>query len=176
MPGGPLRLFVAVPVPPAAVASAVASFGPLLGGAGVRAVHAGSHHVTVRFLGTLTKDDLSGLPPRITAVASAASPTTARLTAIGGFPDDRNARVLWAAVEEDGTLRRLAEALRDLPGDPPTRPFVPHCTLARCEPPIRLPAPLPAVPGEPFRVDAVVLYRSRPGSPHERLEAFPLGR
>ena len=177
MPGGSLRLFVGVPVPEAAVAAATAASGELLVHPGVRPVPRGGHHVTLRFLGAVSEGDLPALVAAITVAASDVTASTARLRGLGGFPGGhRRARVLWAGVEDDGTLERLAEVLRSLPGDPPREAFTPHCTLARFDPPLALPE-LPEGPlGEAFPLDRMVLFRSRPGAAYEALEIFPLGR
>ncbi|MFM8999712.1 MAG: RNA 2',3'-cyclic phosphodiesterase [Actinomycetota bacterium] len=180
MPGGSIRLFVGVPVPDAAVASAAAAAGRLLTDRSARVVPAGSHHVTLRFLGAVTEGDLPSLVAAIALATSDVPATSARLRGLGAFPGGRRrARILWAGVADDGTLARLAAALRDLPGDRPQEPFVAHVTLARYDPPARVPeaSDAPGGPvGEAFPVDRVVLYRSRPGSAYEPLEIFPLGR
>lgn len=177
MAGGSLRLFVGVPVPAAAVASAIAAAGDVLALPNARAVPPGAHHVTLRFLGAVPEGDLSAIVARIADEVSGSPGTSARLEGLAAFPGGRRrARVLWAGVIDDGTLGRLAAGLRELPGDPPQDPFVAHCTLARFDPPANLPG-LPEVPvGEAFPLDRAVLYRSRPGSAYEPLEIFPLGR
>lgn len=177
MAGGSLRLFVGVPVPAAAVASATAAAGDALDLPGARVVPPGAHHVTLRFLGAVPQGDLPSIVATIVVAVSGCPATRARLDGLGSFPGGRRrARVLWAGFADDGTAGRLAAGLRGLPGDRPPDPFVAHCTLARFDPPAGLP-PLPQGPlGEEFPVDEVALYRSRTGTAHEVLEIFPLGR
>ena len=72
----------------------------------------------------------------------------------------------------------LDEALRaEFP--PERRAFTAHLTVARSDPPIALPAAFAEgeVRSEPFRVSALVLYRShlqRPAPRYEPLRSFPL--
>jgi 2'-5' RNA ligase len=63
---------------------------------------------------------------------------------------------------------------------PETRPFRAHLTVARSDPPLRLPADFGATQLEtaPFRVDRVTVFRShlrRPAPVYEPLERIPLG-
>ena len=139
-------------------------------------------HVTVKFLGQ-TWPRLEGwIRERVRDVARRHGPAPTRLTAMGSFPGRGRARVLWAGMDDEtGALRRIAAALDEAlrrEFRPETRPFSPHLTVARSEPPVRLPegfvAPLPPVA---FTVDRVVLFRShlrRPAPRYEPIEAFPL--
>jgi 2'-5' RNA ligase len=103
-----------------------------------------------------------------------AAPVATRLTAVGVFPSVRRTRVVWAGLEDPGgTLASLAARLDDLLADlvePEARPYTPHLTLARLNPPRDLSEFAPELVGlsvasEPFSIDRVVLYRSHL-SPH----------
>ncbi|MFM7719047.1 MAG: RNA 2',3'-cyclic phosphodiesterase [Actinomycetota bacterium] len=181
MPPRGMRLFVAVTVPAAAVAEATAAAAPWLSLPGTRRVRDGSQHVTVRFLGSVPEADLPEIARAIGEAARASRSGVVRLRGLGAFPG-RRARVLWAGVDDDGVLAALAVGLSGFPGPDGDRPYRPHLTLARYEPPARLeglPGPPGRAFGEPFPVRAVVLFRSHPGpegSRHEALGEFPLGR
>ena len=84
--------------------------------------------------------------------------------------------------DEAGGLAKIATALDDAlrrEFDPETRPFAPHLTMARSDPPLRLPQGFAERPLDPagFTVDRIVLFRSHLGRPaprYEALETFPL--
>jgi len=58
---------------------------------------------------------------------------------LGFFPNERRPRVFWSGIEASPNLARLASDIDralEKPGVPPEkRPFSPHLTLARFEPP-----------------------------------------
>ena len=69
-------------------------------------------------------------------------------------------------------------AVEEFPAE--KRPFHPHLTVARSDPPVKLPPSYTATPLEtdPWEVDRVVLFRSHLGRPaprYEPLARFPLG-
>ena len=112
------------------------------------------------------------------AVANAAG-FDARLDTIGGFPNERRARIVWAGSHRDvPQFTRLAECVRAVARGYATlddKPPVLHVTLAR----LREATRLPRFELKPcaLRVDAVVLYESLPGentSRYEVVERFPL--
>jgi 2'-5' RNA ligase len=181
----PLRLFVAFDVSEdtkAIVAEAIAPWREAYPKA--RWVPTENWHVTIKFMGRTwprlvewVNDTL-----RVTAATSAAFET--RLIGLGSFPSPGRARVLWAGLDDgDGRMAGLAAAIdaalaREF--EPEARAFRAHLTVARSEPPIRLPEDFAASPvtGPPFPVDRLVLFRShlqRPAPRYEPLATFPLG-
>lgn len=172
-----LRLFVAAWVPAAAVAEATAAATPFLRHAGMRLVPAGSHHVTLRFLGEVPETDVGWIEAALAVATDEVPPGFARLHGLGKFPV-RGPRgfALWAGILGGRPLLELSARLADLPGD--GRPLQPHVTLARFTPP----APLKDLPGgafgDPFPLDRVSLVRSDPGPDRPRyrtLREFLLG-
>jgi 2'-5' RNA ligase len=166
-PPRPLRLFVAVdPSEEArdAVASAITPWRGAVPEA--RWTDRAAWHVTLRFLGGTAPDLVE-----------------ARLDRLGTFPARGPARVLWAGIEDrSGRLARLAlavdAALTSL-FEPERRPLHPHLTVARLDPPRRVPEALTSTEVEPvtFTVDRVCLYRSHLGGGpprYELLAAAPL--
>jgi 2'-5' RNA ligase len=93
---------------------------------------------------------------------------------LGWYPNARNPRVFWAAVQNGDALPALAAdietALEPLGIAKETRAFTAHLTLAR----IKEPTPLEALRNAitqiesaefgSFLVDCFYLYRSQPGS------------
>lgn len=111
---------------------------------GVRWVAPRNLHLTLRFLGDISEEQLSRV---CLATAKAAqegpSPFTLSIKGVGAFPSSHHARVLWAGLTgNQKPLIQLHEILQDhlhIAGFPPEkRPFRPHITLAR----FRNPAPL----------------------------------
>jgi 2'-5' RNA ligase len=167
----PLRLFIAVDVPPgvqADLADAVMPFRDRIPGA--RWTRQEGWHVTLKFLGSTWPrllDEIGG------AVATAATGTEAfesSLTEIGVFPSVRRARVIWAGLSDPGDrFARLVEVLDDLLEDsfvPEKRSFTPHLTLARLSPSRDVSEFAPNLVGmtiasAPFPIDRLVLYRSQ---------------
>jgi 2'-5' RNA ligase len=180
----PLRLFVAIDIPEdvrSAVERAVAPIRERHPRA--RWVPTQNQHVTVKFLGSTWPRLVDTVTRLVGDVAAATAAVDTRVAELGAFPSRRRARVLWLGLEDpDEGLARIAAGLdealaRDFP--PETRAFTPHLTVARFEPPVALEGSpvVPEVPGRPFRVDELVLYRShlrRPAPVYEALARFPL--
>jgi RNA 2',3'-cyclic 3'-phosphodiesterase len=178
-----LRLFVAFDVSAGAADAVARAVEPWTGAIPhVRWVPRENWHVTLKFLGQ-TWPRLEGwVRDRVGEVARRSGSVPTRLTAMGSFPGRGRARVLWAGIDDaSGALGGIAAALDEALRQefrPEARPFSPHLTVARSEPPVRLPEgfaePLPPVA---FTVDRVVLFRShlrRPAPRYEPLEIFPL--
>lgn len=177
------RLFLGVPLTEEARGALEAHLRPHCGSLPGRQVPSVNWHLTLRFLGDTSPalresvaDELRGAP------LGAAFPLG--FAGLGAFPRPARATVLWLAVGEGAApLRALAaevEAAARRAGFPAEeRPFAPHLTLARVQPPRDLRELLSRTPPFPGRmpVDAVVLFRSRLGGGpprYEALERFPL--
>lgn len=136
-------------------------------------------HVTLAFLGSVDEEKIEQLCEALHGAAGEVAPFVARFDTIGGFPNQRRARIAWAGAERpDPGFARLAGAVRAA-----SRKFatldekhpVLHVTLAR----MREPVTLPRVALKPctLRVDGIVLVESLPGektSRYEILQRFPL--
>jgi 2'-5' RNA ligase len=180
----PLRLFVAFDVSVEAADEVARAIGPWVRQFPLaRWVPRENWHVTLKFLGQ-TLPRLEGwVHERVGETAAAAAPVATRLTTLGSFPSRGRARVLWAGIDDEvgglaGIAATLDETLRR-EFRPESRPLSPHLTVARSEPPIRLPDGFgdDALDAVGFTVDRIVLFRShlrRPAPRYESLEAFPL--
>jgi RNA 2',3'-cyclic 3'-phosphodiesterase len=181
----PLRLFAAVEIPPEAkrvVASAVAPWREQFPKA--RWSPEDNWHVTLKFMGRTWPRLRGWVEERMRAATGGVEPFEVRLEGLGAFPSAGRARVVWAGVS-DGTGRFAAlaaaidEALAtEFPVE--TRPWHPHLTVGRSDPPIPLPDGFVDSPVEPvgFRIDRVALFQShlrRPAPRYEALATFPLG-
>jgi RNA 2',3'-cyclic 3'-phosphodiesterase len=190
-----VRLFVAVELPPAALAAAATVSAVVrerverrAPAAHVTWIPTERMHLTIRFLGEVASS-------RVPALIDALSPPleTAMFTVAlgdpGAFPARGAPRVLWIGFSEGGeSLGRLEQevsARLENAGIPPeTRPFSPHLTLARVRDSrgLRLSALLEGVvvpPGSSGLIDAITLFESRlspKGPTYTALHRTPLGR
>lgn len=139
-------------------------------------------HLTLRFLGPSTPEQIGALGAPLAAAAGACPAFAAPVRGLGTFPDRGSPRVLWigmelpeAALELQRSCERAARAARFGREE---RPFRAHLTLGRW----RERAPRPALPEAELgaaRVDSLVLFRSdlhSDGARYTPLARFALGR
>lgn len=93
-------------------------------------------HLTLRFLGETTPDQLCRLAAGLDAVTTTHPPFSLTLGGLGGFPSPRQPRVLWLGV--GGSLAQLNHlqgqvevSVRNAGFVAEQRPFSAHVTLAR---------------------------------------------
>ncbi|HEY4189233.1 MAG TPA: RNA 2',3'-cyclic phosphodiesterase [Candidatus Limnocylindrales bacterium] len=141
MAEGDQRLFIAVPLPPAAVEACrelVEGVRATIDPKGARWVRMDGLHVTLRFLGDTAPDLVEGVGAAMRTAAEAQPPFTIALAGAGAFPSGRRPRTLWLGIE-DGTAelaelsRRLGPPLSALGWPDEQRPFRPHLTVARTD-------------------------------------------
>jgi 2'-5' RNA ligase len=141
-------------------------------------------HVTIKFLGGTYPRLVTWLEAALRDAASGIPGFRTRIDGVGAFPSARHARVVWAGLDDgSGRLGGLALAIdaacaAEIRSE--TRPFHPHLTVARSDPPLELPETFEATPlrSEPFPVERIVLFRShlrRPAPRYEALRVFELG-
>ena len=180
----PLRLFVAVEIPEAAKDLVEESFSPWRDTfPKARWAPRENWHVTLKFLGRTWPRLTDWVPERIEAAARPEAPFPVRISGVGSFPSARTGRVLWAGFEDEAAVVKLAAAVEcalvdEFPAE--KRPFHPHLTVARSDPPVRLPPEFAEtlLLTEEWEVDHVVLFRShlrRPAPLYEPLARFLLG-
>jgi 2'-5' RNA ligase len=94
-------------------------------------------HVTLKFIGTVTPEKLDGIRTALQRVRSE-RPVELRFRGTGFFPNGKKPRVIWAGVAGSENIVALAadidRALEELAIPREERLFIPHLTLARCEP------------------------------------------
>lgn len=101
-------------------------------------VRAENLHVTLKFLGETPAEKLEAAKR---ALDSARSPEPVQLTfrGLGFFPNEKRPRVFWAGMEASPNLQTLAAEIdrlvHQLGFALEQRPFTPHLTLARFDPP-----------------------------------------
>ncbi|MGZ5307347.1 MAG: RNA 2',3'-cyclic phosphodiesterase [Actinomycetota bacterium] len=179
------RLFLAVEVPRSAervVAAAIRPWSDAFPNA--RWLPPENWHVTLKFLGWTPARLAPWVEEIVGRIVGAHPPAPARVRGLGAFPSPRRARVLWAGIDDPANA--LAALVADLEVGlaeefrAEMRRFHPHLTVARSEPPLRMPEPFTDTPlaSEPFVADRVVLFRSHLQggcTTYEPLRTFALG-
>lgn len=180
-----MRLFVAVFPPPEIREQALKKICALVPSSSVRWSKPQNVHLTLKFLGNAPEEARSGIENVLEEIRKRHAPFEIELTAPGGFPSARRAKVIWAGVgaghEE---LRALAE---DVDGslaiagfETESRPYTPHLTLGRAS---DRPVPLPASSAMAnmslrFRIerlDLVLSTLTNRGARYEILSSHQLG-
>jgi 2'-5' RNA ligase len=180
----PLRLFVAIEIPEPAKTLVDDAFRPWREEfPQARWVPRENWHVTMKFLGRTWPRLTEWVPERVEAAAGEVRPFRVALAGLGSFPSRRKGRVLWAGLEDEGAgSTQLASVLDENLQDefpPEKRPFHPHLTVARSDPPLSLPPEFSetVLRTEAWEVDHLVLFRShlrRPAPRYEPLASFAL--
>jgi 2'-5' RNA ligase len=138
-------------------------------------------HLTLRFLGDVSREALARMEPALGRAAADCPAAEAKVAGLGMFPERGSPRVLWlgidlpAAALDLQTACETAAVAAGLPRE--SRPFKPHLTLARWRGPARRPL-LPAADLGPTRLARLILFRSElkpPGAVHTALAEFALG-
>ncbi len=193
MPTAAVRLFIAVPVPPAVRAELQRARRRFEGGGAprLRWVRAEAIHLTLKFLGEIPSARIGVVERELEEVCAESRRHVLRLSGCGVF-GGRRPRVLWAgldgAVADTATLAGAIDARLAARGFPSERrDFRPHLTLARvsdgatADDRARLAGLIRragALPPLVLPVEQVQLIRSelRPGGArYTTLRAFPLG-
>jgi RNA 2',3'-cyclic 3'-phosphodiesterase len=178
-----VRSFVAV-FPPPEIQEALASAArglPVVGK--VRFTPPANVHLTLKFLGDVSEDDLGRVAEALEPVREKHEPFEASISGFGAFPSPKKARVLWAGISEGSDrLRTLAEDVEEflepLGFERENRPYVPHLTLGRARGrPVALETVETSSPVPTFLVRRVDLVQSVPGeggAAYSTLAAYPL--
>jgi RNA 2',3'-cyclic 3'-phosphodiesterase len=144
-----VRLFIALEIP-GEIRAALAAFLKKLRGLAPLAkwARAENLHVTLKFLGETETVKISAIQNVLGSIRSA-QPVTLEFRGLGFFPSEKRPRVLWAGMGASPNLQTIAEeidhGLHRLGCAMEDRPFTPHLTLARFNPPGLPPKLGPAV-------------------------------
>lgn len=139
-------------------------------------------HITLHFFGETFPGQIPEIREVAARIASETAPFPLSMEGIGYFSDDKNPRVIWAGIKNDGTLEKLRDkietALKSAGFPCEERAFNPHGTLGRPKPGF-IPRPLEFPATETRMVEALHLYHSIPGPSgpvYEILETYPFSR
>ena len=134
-----MRLFVAIEIP-SEIRNALAAFLKELCGIAPQPkwVRAENLHVTLKFLGETDPSKLGAIERALAAIRSP-QPVSLEFRGLGFFPNERKPRVFWIGMEASANLKTLVDEIDHTAhklGFPlEDRPFTPHLTLARFNPP-----------------------------------------
>lgn len=134
-----MRLFIAIEIP-AEIRDALTAFIKELRAIAphVKWVRGENLHVTLKFLGHTDPGQLPEIERWLGTIRNA-QPVTLDFSGVGFFPNERRPRVFWAGMNASANLGELAEdidrRMQQLGFPLENRPFAPHLTLARFEPP-----------------------------------------
>ena len=187
-----VRLFIAVTVPPDALAACQGVLDPVrtgpLGG-GARWVRTENLHLTVRFLGDTEPELIPDLALAVMDAAAVVMPFGLELSGAGAFPDGRHPRTLWLGVAQgneglEALDAALVPALGRMGWPADARRRRPHLTVARTD---STRGPVSHALGDAlaaaaegwsthFEVTAMTLYRSHLGGGPPRYEPIVDGR
>jgi 2'-5' RNA ligase len=136
-----LRLFIAIPLSvevEEALGAIIADLKTAAPKAPVRWVKPSVIHLTLRFLGDTDPALIPKLNALIDGSVSDTAPSSGVISTLGGFPNLRRPRVIWAGLEQDSAVeavsklaRQVELAVRKLRYQPEKRSFKPHLTLGR---------------------------------------------
>ena len=134
-----MRLFIAIQIPEDIRAALGALIRELRGLAPhAKWVRAENLHVTLKFLGYAEAGKLAAVQTALAAVRSEQA-VQLEFRGLGFFPNEKRPRVFWSGMEATSNLKTLAadvdQTMHGLGFPLEERPFVPHLTLARFEPP-----------------------------------------
>lgn len=131
-----MRLFLALRIPDAECERIQAATLPIREhGIPVEWLPAERFHLTLKFLGDVRGDRVSGLEKAVARVAGATRAFPLVLQGFGAFPTIRQPKVLWLGADPTPALRCLKQdlewGLASHGFERETRAFHPHVTLAR---------------------------------------------
>jgi RNA 2',3'-cyclic 3'-phosphodiesterase len=153
----------------------------------IRWVRAANLHLTLRFLGEIARDSISGLAAELDKNLKGFGPFEISLANVGGFPNLKRARVIWVGSGQGSErlyeLAPLVEKSCSVCGfEAADKPFSSHLTVGRVKYPKgheRLTSLLDSLHYESplFSVEEVVVFKSdlMPAGPkYTRLESIRL--
>lgn len=184
-----LRLFIALPVPETTKRRLAIIIEKLRQhGGSVKWVQPKNMHLTVRFLGDTDERLVPDLKEILDTTASGHQASDTIIDRLGGFPNLRRPRVIWAGLGKNlKPLEKVAEqielAVRKLQFPEERKKFNPHLTLGRVRDGKNIQPLLDYLQGEkiepiPCLLDKIVLFKSTltPQGPiYDRLHQVTLG-
>ncbi len=93
-------------------------------------------HITLQFLGDITREQSVGVLKNLQTIADKYSPFKVAYKSLGVFPDRKRPRILWMGVSKgENVLKKLAKEVSNLNRKAGIRadskPFHPHVTVCR---------------------------------------------
>ncbi len=133
-----IRSFIAIELPPGLKLEIGQLQAKLKSGlpSSMKWVNPESIHLTLKFLGNITDNQITEITGAIADAARSVSPFRLEVKGLGVFPNLNRVQVIWTGLKGDTTRleqlqRRLEANLDGLGFTPEARPFTSHLTLAR---------------------------------------------
>lgn len=117
-------------------------------------------HVTLKFLGDITEEDLGRLYEGVTKGVQGLAPFEIVLSQLGAFPNLRRPRVVWIGVERGKEKlielqKRLEESISQHGFSKEDRKFSPHLTIGRVKLPRGTDDLVNAIKATPFESNSI---------------------
>lgn len=141
-------------------------------------------HLTMRFLGDCTEEQVETISAALESAASSVERFSVAAAVFGAFPNSRRARILWLGLKNGQELQDLYDSISgelERIGFPAEeRRFHPHITFGRVKKPIPIDLGLVegVKTGQHAAVDKITLFRSRlspSGAKYEAIGRYFLG-
>lgn len=105
-------------------------------GAPVKWASAPNLHITLKFLGNVSADEISDLCRTIESIVEGVPPFSIHCRGAGAFPNVDRPRVVWLGIDQGGDElvalhKRIDNAMSEMGFRPEVREFHPHITLGR---------------------------------------------
>lgn len=102
---------------------------------GFRPVRPEMIHLTVKFLGDTTPQQLESIQDVLSEISRTVLPFEIQVKGLGAFPSWDNPRTIWAGLSDpsalEGLSKRIDDSMRTIGFPVEKRGFSPHLTLAR---------------------------------------------
>ena len=135
---GWLRTFIAADIPPAVQKSIQQQVDRLrnkLGDSSIRWTPVHNIHLTLKFLGDISTNDVDILTQALRAESNAHPAFDVPIQRLGSFPNSKRARVLFIGIQPPAELEALQQgveaACEGVGYEADMRPFSPHLTIGR---------------------------------------------
>lgn len=180
-----MRIFIAIPVPKE-IEEELKRVQSAFYLRNVKLKHVNHYHLTLKFLGEVSNSEVKKIKTELEKIK--VGQFKLKLDKIGGFPNKRNAKVVWVGLKGDGRLEKLEKNISlsleslGIETEHDNRGFHPHITLARVkfvENKKKFEEMLNKIKVKPLEFIATefVLYKStltREGPIYEEIKKFPL--
>lgn len=125
-----MRCFISIDLPPE-IAKKLSEVQKKLRG-DLKLVEPENLHICLKFLGEVPDEKIPQISEIMREMASGFRAFDIKIAGIGGFPDSRRPRVIWAAAKADFSLQPpLDQKLSEIGFPAEKREFTAHITLAR---------------------------------------------
>ncbi len=133
-----LRSFIAVEIPPeiqSAIARSIVPLQNALSKPLIRWVAPQNVHLTIKFLGDVSPDNLERLAEALRVEIASYEIFSMKIGELGAFPTPRRARIIWIGLDAPTALTTLIHGVEAVAAKQgyasEDRPFSPHLTIGR---------------------------------------------